>query len=126
MSLPHFKPYIGRLFTLKKTKLIPASEDKFARNRKFYNNLETFSKGCLVVDETNTRVNIVTILDGKNLWISKFFLYKELKQPELSNKDYINEIGNKLIKFSKQDDFASIEELQELLLEAGKIIKNLS
>ena len=122
MKTPPFKPYIGRIFSLKKTKLIPASEDKFARTRKHYKNVETFGEGCLIVDETNTRVLVTTITEGKMLWIGKFFLAKEIAQDLSKNTDHAENIANKLVDFSTKEEY-NVQELRSLLLDAAKIIK---
>lgn len=121
MTIP-FKPYIGRIFSLKKTKIIPASEDKFAKTRKHYKNVETFGEVCLVVDETNTRVQVTTITEGKMLWIGKFFLAKEIVNDSTKNFDHADDIANKLVDFSTKETY-DVQELRWLLLEAAKIIK---
>lgn len=119
---PPYKPYIGRIFYLKKTKIIPASEDKFARTRKHYKNSETFGEICLVVDETNTRVQVTTISEGKLLWIGKFFLAKEVVYEHTKKHDYIEKIANKLVDLSIKEGYNNIE-TKKLLLEAANIIK---
>lgn len=122
MTTPTFKPYIGRIFSLKKTKVIPASEDKFARTRKHYKNAETFGEVCLIVDETNTRVLVTTITEGKMLWIGKFFLAREVVHDSTKKYDYADEVANKLVDFSTKETY-NAQELRQLLIEAAKIIK---
>lgn len=122
MMTPPYKPYIGRIFCLKKTKLIPASEDKFARTRKHYKNVETFGEACLIVDETNTRVQVTTISEGKMLWIGKFFLSREVAHDLVKNQDHMDNIANKLVDFSTKETY-NVQELRQLLIEAAKIIK---
>lgn len=124
MNLP-FKPYIGRIFSLKKTKVIPASEDKFARTRKHYKNVETFGEACLIVDETNTRVQVTTISEGRLLWIGKFFLSKEIVHDSTKNFDHADEVANKLVDFATKETY-NVPELKQLLIEAAKIIKQLT
>lgn len=120
---PKFKPYVGRIFSLKKTKVIPASEDVHAKTRKHYKNKETFGEVCLVVDETNTRVKVTTITE-KLLWIGKFFLAKEIEEESFKRQDYVNELANKLIDLSTSNTYNEVE-MKKLLLEAGKVIKQL-
>lgn len=119
-----YKPYIGRIFYLKKNKIIPGSEDKFARTRKHYKNFETFGEACLIVDETNTRVQVTTIIEGKMLWIAKFFLAKEIFNVSNKNHDEANQIANKLIEFSIKELQPS-KELNNLLKDAAITIKQL-
>jgi tRNA/tmRNA/rRNA uracil-C5-methylase (TrmA/RlmC/RlmD family) len=120
---PKYKPYVGRIFSLKKTKVIPASEDMHAKTRKHYKNQETFGEICLVVDETNTRVKVTTITE-KLLWIGKFFLAKEIEEETYKNQNYINDFANKLINLSTTSGYNEAE-AKKLFLEAGKLIKQL-
>jgi hypothetical protein len=91
-----YKIYTGRTFILRKHNLIPASKDRKARTRKIYKGKERFGEACLVLDETNSRVKITT-LDGNPMWISKFYLLKEIVSDSFKDYDYITALANELI-----------------------------
>lgn len=116
-----YKSYIGRVFLLRKHKLIPASlERKAGRRREYFDRMETFGDACLVFDETNARVK-VTRLEGGFLWISKFYLHKEVTSSNFSNYDYITSLIDKLFNTAK--DIQSNKEQQELLHEVAQALK---
>lgn len=106
-----YKIYTGRTFILRRHKLIPASKDRKARTRKIYKGKEKFGEACLVLDETNSRVKITT-LDGNPMWISKFYLLKEIVSDSFKDYDYITTLANDLT-----------ESEDSKLQEAGKALK---
>jgi len=86
---PRYKPFIGRIFSLRKHKKIPAY---FTHNgTKMLYTLDKFGEAVLVLDETNTRARVV-ILGGGAVWIPKFFLHKEIKNGEFQKADTISEL----------------------------------
>jgi len=95
--LPRYKSYVGRTFILRKHKNIPASTDQQAKNRKSYDREEIFGEACMVVDETNSRVRITTLSHGF-LWISKFYLHKELVGQYFKDHDYVVDLSERLIR----------------------------
>ena len=122
--LPKYKSYVGRTFLLRKHAEIPASTDKKANTRKNYNRVETFGDACLVLDETNTRVQ-VTALDTTFLWISKFYLHKELVGQKFREHDYIVDLSDKLLGL--KDVFDDLHnhnaEAQDAFVEAAQILR---
>ena len=97
--LPRYKSYVGRTFMLRQHKDIYASVDREAKSRRKVSTDKVFGEACLVFDESNTRVKVTT-LDGKFLWISKFYLHKELTNGQFQNHDYVVDLSAKLLDLS--------------------------
>jgi len=116
---PRFKPFIGRIFTLRQHKEIPC----------FHNNkdrvevdLADFGEAVLVTDENNTRVK-VTLTTGSFVWIPKFFLHKEIKNGLFKDVDGISESIQELLSLAedmkeREKDFGALsvyaEELERI------------
>ena len=115
-----YKSYIGRVFLIRKHTYIPASLEKKAGKRQYFEREKTFGDACLVFDETNARVK-VTKLGGGFLWISKFYLHKELENDNFIKHDNISEIIDKLIQLGQSEVIP--EEQSETLYEAVKILR---
>jgi len=122
--LPKYKSYVGRTFLLRKHADIPASDNKKAKNRRTYERSKVFGDACLVVDETNTRVQITTLSAGL-LWISKFYLHKELVGQKFRDVDHVVDLSDKLL--SLKDVFDDLhnnnEEVRGLFEEAAQILR---
>jgi hypothetical protein len=112
-----YKSYVGRLFFLRKHKIIPASLDQKAKTRKDYDRIETFGDACLVLDETNTRVKIVAA-GNKILWISKFYLHKEVIDKDLEQHDSITALLETLIGF--KDSFQELYKKYKPIINGSK------
>jgi len=115
---PQYKIYTGRTFILRKHKTIPASLDKKAKTRKYYNTREVFGEACLVMDETNSRVKITTLI-GRTLWISKFYLHKEIVANLFENYDYISKLAHELVNGKSEN----IKEAGKALRQYADILK---
>jgi len=119
-SEPHFKPFIGRVFTLRQHKNIPCYKD----NKEHVKiTLSDFGQAVLVIDENNTRVKI-TLVNGTFVWIPKFFLHKEIKGASFKKIDGIAECIQILLFLaedmrSKEQDFNSFTDYAEELERAA-------
>jgi hypothetical protein len=122
--LPKYKSYVGRAFVLRKHKDIPASEDQKAQKRKNFNREETFGDACLVIDEINARVKVTT-LNGGYLWISKFYLHKELVGQQFLEHDYVVDLASELLNLRDvfQDIYESNEEARDSFDEAIQVLR---
>jgi len=123
--LPKYKSYVGRTFLLRKHRDIPGSDDKQAKQRKNYDRIQTFGDACLVVDEINTRVKITT-LNGSCLWVSKFYLHKELVGQQFKDHDYVVDLSAKLLNL--RDVFNDLydtnnDDAREAFDEAAQILR---
>lgn len=75
-----FKPHIGRTFILRKVSVLPGymtGKAILEDSGKPLNRAEALGEAVLVLDETNTRVCVVTAT-GQSIWIQKYYLHKEL------------------------------------------------
>lgn len=91
---PKFKPHVGRMFYLKKVKVIEAYNvpyPGFGDGRHLLDRKKDMSSLVMVLDESNTRV-MITVLDGVALWISKACLGNEFKNKANSSCDMINQL----------------------------------
>lgn len=122
--LPKYKSYVGRTFLLRKHAEIPASDDKKAKNRRTYQRSEIFGDACLVVDESNTRVQITTLAAGL-LWISKFYLHKELLGQKFQEHDHVVDLTDKLLKLKDvfDDLHNNNSEAREAFSDAAQILR---
>lgn len=122
--LSKYKSYVGRTFLLRLHKEIPASDDKKAKGRQNYDRYDTFGDACLVLDETNTRVKIPT-LDERFLWISKFYLHKELVGKKFRDHDFVVDLSEKLLNLSNYFDdlYDTNEEAQGAFRDAAQILR---
>jgi len=96
---PKYKPFIGRMFTLRKHKKIPGYPTTPNIDRTEYTH-EHFGEVVLVLDETNTQVR-VSDKYGKTVWISKFFLHKEINNKQFINVDTLVENIFKILTSTK-------------------------
>ena len=123
--LPQYKSYVGRTFLLRKHAEIPASSDKKAQGRHMCDRFETFGDACLVLDETNTRVQVTTSEGGRFLWISKFYLHKELIGKKFYDHDYVLDLSDKLLKLKDvfEDLYKNNADGVEAFHEAAQILR---
>lgn len=101
-----YKAYIGRIFILRKHKIIPASIEKKFGNRIFYETRKTFGEAVYILDETNSKVQVTT-LSGTVLWIPKYYLHKEITTQNLNNSitsDQVNELSSEVLSCNMTDD----------------------
>lgn len=96
---PRYKPFVGRMFTLRKHKVIPGYPSVPNRNRTEYTS-DHFGEIVLVLDETNTRVRVCDH-EGSAIWIPKFFLHKEIKNGEFTNVDALSECVQNLLTMAE-------------------------
>ena len=84
---PEYKVYIGRLFILRKCEKISASRTKKfgCESRTDYLTKETFGDAVMILDETNSKVLVTTLLTTP-LWVAKYYLYREVQAPDDSEK----------------------------------------
>jgi len=101
-----YKSYLGRIFILRKHKLIPASTEKKFGKRFLYEAAKTFGEAVYILDETNSKVQVTT-LSGTILWIPKYYLHKEIEQQNLNDsfsKNKINELSSELLASNLSDE----------------------
>ena len=101
-----YKSYLGRIFILRKHKLIPASTEKKFGKRILYEAAEIFGEVVYILDETNSKVQVTTP-SGKMLWIPKYYLYKEVESQNLNDslsKNIINELSSDLLASNMSDE----------------------
>lgn len=96
---PRYKPFIGRMFSLRKHKVIPGYPHVPDRERTEYPR-EHFGDIVLVLDETNTRVRVCDH-EGSAIWIPKFFLHKEIKNGEFMDVDALSECVQELLSVAE-------------------------
>ena len=97
---------MGRIFILRKHKIIPASIEKKFGNRIFYETRKTFGEVVYILDETNSKVQVTT-LSGTVLWIPKYYLHKEITTQNLNNSitsDQVNELSSEVLSCNMSDD----------------------
>lgn len=119
---PRFKPFIGRMFTLRKHKVIPGYPLVPNRNRTEYTS-DHFGEIVLVLDETNTRVRVCDH-EGGAVWIPKFFLHKEIKNGEFANVDALSECVQELLSMAEDMKERTKTEDNESPLEAFEVYAN--
>ena len=102
-----YKIYVGRIFILRKHKLIPASTEKKYGKRFLYDATQTFGEAVYILDETNSKVQVTTASGSLLLWIPKYFLHKEITNQHMNNINSItkiNELSNELISSNVSKD----------------------
>jgi hypothetical protein len=97
---PRFKSFLGRVFTLRNHKVIPASYDNSTGRMQM--KPEEIGQAALVLDETNTRVKVCTT-NADYVWIPKFYLHKEVKSGNsvFYEVDTISEIIQELLSMAE-------------------------
>lgn len=95
---PQYKPFIGRIFTLRQHKTMPCYHDNKERIEVCRSD---FGDVVLVTDETNTRVK-VTLSTGSFTWIPKFFLHTEIKNDLFESVDELAICIQKLLKIAEE------------------------
>lgn len=101
-----YKIYIGRIFILRKHKIIPASIEKKFGNRIFYESRKTFGEAVCILDETNSKAQVTT-LSGTVLWIPKYYLHKEITTQNLNDSitsGQINELSSEILSCDLSDN----------------------
>lgn len=121
-----FKPHVGRIFHLRKTRLISIYKQGKASatdGERVVEREEVLGRSVLVLDETNTRI-CVTAVDGTAIWIQKYYLHKEMLSDTSSIDDNISDVVVHLMHLSKNlrtDRVNSLEEQNALCKEIEKI-----
>jgi len=87
------------MFTLRKHKVIPGYPSTLNQNRTEYTS-EQFGEVVLVLDETNTRVRVCDH-EGSAIWISKFFLHKEVKNSTFQDIDAFSDCVQELLTIAE-------------------------
>ena len=80
-----FKPMIGKIFLLRKNKTIPYYSNPQS-NCEGYLSRDLLGDGVLILDESNTRVQIIN-QRSEAIWIGKYYLHKELETDIKNNKN---------------------------------------
>lgn len=119
-----FKPFIGRVFTLRQHKEIPCYQDNRDRIKL---DLDDFGEAVLVTDENNTRVK-VTLTSGSFVWIPKFYLHKEIKNGLFKDVDGISECIQELLSLVEdmklqEKDFEVLSVYAEELERVAKTLR---
>ena len=94
-----YKSYQGRIFILRKHKMISASTEKKFGKRFFYDATKTFGEAVFILDETNSKAQVTTLC-GTILWIPKYYLHKEIESNNLNDsftKSKLNELSSELL-----------------------------
>lgn len=122
--LPKYKSYVGRTFVLRKHELMPVADDEKAKNRRLCKRKKVFGDACLILDETNTRVKVTT-LNSSHLWISKFYLHKELSGKQFKEHDYVLDLSDKLLNLKDvfNDLYENNIEAEETFMNAVQILR---
>jgi hypothetical protein len=91
-----YKIYTGRLFSLRRCKNIAGANTKTYgdASRRSYNNLDTFGAAVLILDESNAKVLVTTLMQNP-LWIAKYHLREEIDPPD--DKEKINILIDMLV-----------------------------
>jgi len=124
-----YKPFVGRMFSIRKHKTITGYPVTPNVNRTKYTHKD-FGDIVLIFDETNTQVR-VTDRNGKVVWIPKFFLLSEIKNSQFQKIDTITEFVNKFISLSVDakvlldNDIVDKKELSDVLNKLEEEINNL-
>lgn len=79
-----FKPMIGKIFLLRKNKTIPYYSNP-SSNCEGYLARESLGDGVLILDESNTRVQIIS-QKNEPIWIGKYYIHKEIETGKNNNK----------------------------------------
>lgn len=122
-----FKPHIGRIFFLRKTRLINVYKQGKAScsndREKPVEREQFFGDTVLVLDETNTRICVTSIL-GTVYWIQKYYLLKELVTDRTQATDTLTSAVADLMVLSKnlkENKLCSTEEQALLCKNIEKI-----
>jgi len=75
---------IGKIFLLRKNKTIPYYSNPKS-NCEGYLSRDVLGDGVLILDESNTRVQIIN-QRSEAIWIGKYYLHKELETDIKNNK----------------------------------------
>lgn len=94
-----YKPFIGRIFSLRKHKTIPGYKFNKSNRQKFSAN--DFGEVVLILDETNSTVKVCDA-EGGGIWISKFFLHKEIKGKTFEPSDTISDCIDNILNLSEE------------------------
>lgn len=115
---PRYKSFVGRLFTLRNHKIIPASREE--QGKRFEMKPIQLGQAVLVLDETNTRVK-VCVSEGGFAWIPKFYLHKEVKNGEFKNADTISETIQELLSLAEDIKTEAAQINDEKILKKDKL-----
>lgn len=99
---PKFKPYVGRMFRLRKLDKIDAycgGMPAFGDGHRVLERGTEFGEVVVPMDETNTRIYVAT-LSGIAVWISKNYLGKEMPLKKNEKQDSIEDIVIELMDLS--------------------------
>lgn len=121
---PRFKPFVGRVFTLRQHREIPCFQNNKDR---IEIPLIDFGGAVLVTDENNTRVK-VTLSTGSFVWIPKFFLHKEIKNGSFRDVDGISECIQELLSMAedmkvRERDFEALSVYAEELERVANLLR---
>jgi hypothetical protein len=95
-----YKPFIGRLFTIRKHQSIPGYVDTDDTNQKQSLNHDEIGDAALILDETNSRVKITT--KDLPVWIPKFYLHDEIISEDFETNDQLCDIIYRLLQISTE------------------------
>lgn len=96
-----YKVYTGRLFTLRKHNTMYATTTKKVGcpSRTSYTKADTFGDVVFVLDETNSKVLVSSLLKTP-MWIAKYYLYKEAEP--LAEIHVLNQLISDLLDDTKE------------------------
>ena len=94
---PKYKAYVGRVFTLRNRKVIPAKVTRTSRQTTVPRT--EFGDAVLVIDEDNSRVR-VCMTNGQFSWIAKFYLHHEIESGTFETADTIVGSVDSLLKLA--------------------------
>ena len=95
---PRYKSFLGRIFTLRNHKNIPASRER--NGKRFKMKPEQLGEAVLVLDESNARVRVCAA-EGGSAWIAKFYLHKEINNGEFLNLDAVTETIEEMLSLAE-------------------------
>lgn len=95
---PKYKSFLGRIFSIRKHKVIPASRTESGERLGMTPN--QLGEAVLVLDENNTRVK-VCVAEGGVAWIPKFYLHEEMTNSEFHSVDDLTETIQELLSLAE-------------------------
>ncbi len=100
---PKYKPFVGRIFTLRNHETIPTRFENLPNKRDLAR--EKFGEAVFVLNEDNSRAQVTTV-DGHPAWIPKFYLHKEISNTQFEDCDNMADVIDELLSIAtniKQD-----------------------
>lgn len=115
---PRYKSFLGRIFSIRKHKVIPASRTEMGD--RFEMTPDQLGEVVLVLDENNTRVK-VCVSEGGAAWIPKFYLHKEITNGEFRDVDDLTEMIQELLSLAEDIRFEAVQTIEGTSVKREKL-----